>query len=152
MTNWNKILTTVDDSETSIRALQYVGKVTGSTKNPEITLLHIYPEPPPYYYLEGHSLPAYKEEKEALAEKIFKKAVDLLETYHIPQKNISTLCRMTPQGETISDAILDVRKEGDFGTIVVGKRGVSKAEEFLFGSISNAVTRKCDKFAVWVIG
>jgi hypothetical protein len=34
----------------------------------------------------------------------------------------------------------------------VGKRGISKAEEFLFGSISNALIHNGRDIAVWVIG
>ena len=55
-------------------------------------------------------------------------------------------------GKTISQMVLDVQREGDFGTVVVGKRGVSKAEEFLFGSISNALIHNGRDIAVWVIG
>ena len=39
-----------------------------------------------------------------------------------------------------------------FGTVVTGKRGVSKAEEFLFGSISNALARHARDFTAWIVG
>jgi len=53
---------------------------------------------------------------------------------------------------TISESIMAVQEEGKFGTIVVGKRGVSKAEEFLFGSISNALVHHTRDCTVWVVG
>jgi len=34
---------------------------------------------------------------------------------------------------------------------VVGKRGMSKKEEFLFGSVSRKIVRECQKSAVWVV-
>jgi len=55
-------------------------------------------------------------------------------------------------GYTISQAILDTQTEGKYGTIIVGKRGVSKAEEFLFGSISSALVHNSKNCTVWVVG
>ncbi len=56
------------------------------------------------------------------------------------------------EGRTISDTLLEVRQKGNFGTVVTGKRGVSKAEEFLFGSISNTLARHCNDFTSWIVG
>jgi Universal stress protein family. len=41
--------------------------------------------------------------------------------------------------------------EGGFGTVVIGRRGVSKAEEFLFGSVSTKVMHLAKDCAVWVV-
>lgn len=54
--------------------------------------------------------------------------------------------------KSISAAILDMQVREHYGTIVVGKRGIPKAEEFLFGSISNALVHTGKDIAVWVIG
>jgi nucleotide-binding universal stress UspA family protein len=52
---------------------------------------------------------------------------------------------------SISDLILHEQQEGGYGTLVVGRRGVSKKEEFLFGSVSSRVVRDAKHCAVWVI-
>lgn len=56
------------------------------------------------------------------------------------------------EGKTISQVVLEVQAEGSFGTVVTGKRGVSKAEKFLFGSISNALARHSKDFTSWIVG
>jgi nucleotide-binding universal stress UspA family protein len=146
-----KILLAVNESETSMKAVRYVGKMSGGLAGVHFCLLHVAPEPPPYYYHEGKSLKDYVLEKEAGAAAIFQTALTILAEYGIFKERVATRTYVAERSETISRAILTVRKEGDFGTVVVGKRGVSKAEEFLFGSISNAVVQNCKAFTVWVV-
>ena len=152
MTAWNKILVAVDETETSRRALRYLGHISGCTQGLEICLLHVYPPPPPYYAREGHTLADYRQDQESRARSIFAAATDLLAEYRIPAQQIHTDCRMATDAEPISKIILQAQTEGQYGTVIVGKRGVSKAEEFLFGSISNAVVRSSNNFTVWVVG
>lgn len=54
-------------------------------------------------------------------------------------------------GTSIAQEILAVLKEERFGTVVVGRRGVSKAEEFLFGSVSNKIIHHAKDCTVWVV-
>lgn len=149
---WHRFLVAVDETETSRRALRYLGQVTGSAQDLEIMLLHIYPEPPPNYLAHGNTLAAYQQEKEEIATRIFSQAVEVLDSFSIPEARIKNMTRMATAGEAISNAIIQVQKEGGFGTVIVGKRGVSKAEEFLFGSISNSLVRNSKDFTVWVVG
>jgi nucleotide-binding universal stress UspA family protein len=151
MAQSEKILVAVDEGDTSLRALRYVAKMAASMKNITICLLHIYPEPPPDYYIKGGTLEAYQTEKKEKAELIFAQAERTLLEAGIPLSIIRRLIRLA-SGKSISQTILDVQLEGDFGTVVVGKRGVSKAEEFLFGSISNALARHSCRFTTWVVG
>jgi len=146
-----KILLAVNDGETSLKAVRYVGATCGQMTDCEICLLHVSPEPPPYYYLEGNSEADYVKEKNAKAAKLFDKVIDMLGQLGIDPAIISTKFYITAHSETISSAIRAVQQEGGFGTVVVGKRGVSKAEEFLFGSISNAMARNCASFTLWIV-
>jgi hypothetical protein len=41
--------------------------------------------------------------------------------------------------------------KGGYGTIVVGRRGVSKVYEFLMGRVSNKVIQMAKDQAVWVV-
>ncbi|MBU4262281.1 MAG: universal stress protein, partial [Proteobacteria bacterium] len=92
----------------------------------------------------------YREEKETASLKIFSRAGKVLESHAIVGTRITTSCLMAT-GKTFSKTILQVQKDGGFGTVVLGKRGISKAEEFLFGSVSNAVIRESHEFTVWVV-
>lgn len=151
MTDWHKILVTVDDSIVSERVLNYVGEVVSCAADKvQILLLHVYPDPPPFYYTEGHNLTEYKEAKDQAARKIFDNAERILEKHHIAGKHITSSSVMT-QGKTYSEVIIETRRQGEFGTVVLGRRGISKAEEFLFGSVSSAVIRESHDFTVWVV-
>lgn len=151
MKSWDKILVGVDKTHTAMHAVQYVGSIIRSLKPPKITLLYVYPEPPPNFYQTGGLLPDYEKEKREYAQDIFSEGRTLLAECGVDSQNIDTVTRMAA-GETISQAILDVQQEGGYGTVVVGKRGVSRAEEFLFGSISNALVHSSGEFTVWVVG
>ena len=151
MARWEKILIAVDEGETSLRALRYVGRMASAMTDVSICLLNIYPEPPPDFYSNGGELAAYKAEKEKRAETIFAQGEHVLIEAGIPPGLIERTTLLAA-GKTISQMVLEVQRRGDFGTVVVGKRGVSKAEEFLFGSISNALARYSSSFTTWVVG
>ncbi len=151
MNDWKNVLVAVNNTPTSKQALQYAADILGNLPATRIGLLYIYPEPPPDYYRSGKSLDTYKEEKEEAASRFLELAVRELEQAGIEQGSISIMYRLADHA-TISQAILDVATEGKYGTIVVGKRGVSKAEEFLFGSISSALVHHSHECTVWVVG
>jgi len=151
MARWERILIAVDEGETSLRALRYVGRLAAAMKDVSICLLNIYPEPPPDFYTNGGVLAVYQAEKDRRADMIFAEGERMLVEAGIRLDSISRAAHLAV-GKTISQMVLDVQREGDFGTVVVGKRGVSKAEEFLFGSISNALARHSSSFTTWIVG
>ncbi len=52
---------------------------------------------------------------------------------------------------SIAQTILDIQQTGGYGTLVVGRRGITKGEEFLFGSVSTKLVRDARNCAVWVV-
>lgn len=151
MNDWKKVLIAVDDTPTSDRGLTYAGNILGKLDDVQICLIHIYPEPPPDYYQKGGSLSDYKKQREEQGAALFKRTAGILKGFGIQERAISQDIRMAEE-TTISKALLAAQEVGEFGTMVVGKRGVSKAEEFLFGSISNALVHHTHDCTVWVIG
>jgi nucleotide-binding universal stress UspA family protein len=151
MLGWKRIIIALDDNSRSLNAVEYVGNIAGHLDDLHLCLLHIYPEPPPDYYQSGAILVDYKSNQEQRANTLFDSARDILVQHGVELQRITTRCQMADH-QSISDAILRLQTEGDYGTIVVGKRGISKAEEFLFGSISNALIHNGHDIAVWVIG
>jgi nucleotide-binding universal stress UspA family protein len=135
----------------SLRAVSYVGRIAGDLKAVSICLLHVYPEPPPDFYVKGGIKDDYQTQKIVRAEDLFKRCIEILVAAGVKRDAIYCTTHMA-EGKTISDTVLEVRRQGDFGTVVTGKRGVSKAEEFLFGSISNALARHCHEFTTWIVG
>lgn len=49
--------------------------------------------------------------------------------------------RMVPRTGSVAAAILHALRQGDFGTLVMGKRGLSRIKQLLPGSVSSAVLR-----------
>lgn len=151
MSDWKRIIIAIDDSPRSINAVEYVGSIAGHLAEVQLCLLHVYPEPPPGYYQTGAPLDEYKREQEEKAKPLFAQAKKILQNHGIAAEAITSRCRIA--GDlSISAAILHLQVQEHYGTIVVGKRGISKAEEFLFGSISNALIHNGRDIAVWVIG
>ena len=151
MSDWKRIIIAIEDSPRSINAIEYVGSIAGHLVEVQLCLLHIYPEPPPDYYQSGSTLDQYKTEQEEKARILFAQAKRILQDHGISADAITSRCQIASQ-QSISAAILDLQVRENYGTIVVGKRGISKAEEFLFGSISNALIHNGRDIAVWVIG
>ncbi len=151
MADWRKMLIAVDEMESSLRAVRYVGQIVRDVQKVSICLLHVYPEPPPDFHQRGGDLSEYQTLSIVRAERIFTGCLEILVNADILRDTVYCKTHMA-EGKTISDTVLDVQKEGQFGTVVTGKRGVSKAEEFLFGSISNALARRCNDFTTWIVG
>jgi len=151
MSDWKRIIIAIDDSPRSINAVEYVGSIAGHLADVHICLLHIYPEPPPDYYRSGATLDAYQATQEEKAKALFAQTEKILQSHGIAPLTTTSKCLMADH-KSISAAILDMQVRKKYGTIVVGKRGIPKAEEFLFGSISNALIHNGRDIAVWVIG
>jgi 2,4-dienoyl-CoA reductase (NADPH2) len=47
--------------------------------------------------------------------------------------------RIVPRNGTVAATILGVLRDGDYGTLVMGKRGLSRIKQMLLGSVSSAV-------------
>ncbi|TKB26868.1 universal stress protein [Desulfopila sp. IMCC35006] len=151
MADWHNILIAVDEMDSSLRAVRYVAQIARDVKAATICLLHVYPEPPPDYHTKGGILEEYQAQRIVRAERIFARCLEILIAADITREAVYCTTHMA-EGKTISDTVLEAQRKGQFGTVVTGKRGVSKAEEFLFGSISNALARRCNDFTTWIVG
>ncbi len=50
-----------------------------------------------------------------------------------------------------SDAIINEAEDGDYGTIIVGRRGLSKVDAFFMGRVGHEVVYGGKNFTVWVV-
>jgi nucleotide-binding universal stress UspA family protein len=151
MSEWQKILVAVNDSDDALRAVQYVGEIARAVDIVSLYLLYVYPDPPPDYYTKGGNLDAYREIMQDQAGRAIKLAIDHLKKFGVREESISTDILLA-DGKTISQAILEAQERTGCNTLVVGKRGISKNEEFLFGSISNTLAQKTKGFTTWIVG
>ena len=144
------ILIAVDDSENARRAVQYVGRMLGGAEGFKVGVLHIIPDPEDDYFSE-------QGEREKWLERRREKIDRLLEEYK--QELIDA--GFAPENVTVRSALLNCpsmarcilaeRDREEYSTIVVGRQGLSRGEEFLFGSISSKIVTHAKNCTVWVV-
>jgi nucleotide-binding universal stress UspA family protein len=148
-TNKN-ILIAVDESENARRAVSYVGQLLGGISGFQVMVLHVIPDPEEDYF------PDQKEKDNWLA--ITKQRVDtMLSDYQqmlikagFSENSVSvkSTLRYCP---SMAECILAERDQTRYDTIVVGRHGVSRREEFLFGSISSKIVNHAKNCTIWVV-
>ncbi len=160
-----KVLIAADASEASLRAVIYTGDLLGKFRpDCEVCLLYVesLPEadmfPDEEKWKENcHELRNTMQEflsraKQALIDRgISASAIEskYVVNCHSPfHEDAVSYCSI---GLNIAQDILNVQREGGFGTIAMGRRHISKAEEFLFGSVSNKIIHEARDCAVWVV-
>lgn len=148
--NYKKILVAVDASENARRAVKYVGEIVGQSPGFEITLLYVVRYVERDLFPDDKSWENRKKQDKEKAQRVLAELETLLHTHGLSEDTVSARL-IEISNFSIAQAIMDYQKSNGFGTIVVGRRGMSKAEEFLFGSISNKIVHYAKNCAVWVI-
>ncbi len=144
-----KMLIPVDGSAHAERAVEHAGLMVAGIPDVSINLFHVLSEK----YLEyGEDLGTEywstwtKERKKTIAS-FLDKAKEMLLSIGIPENAISTTFK---EGGDTAKEILKAQKEGGYGTIVMGKRGLSGIKEFI-GSVSKKVLTHVNNCAVWLV-
>jgi nucleotide-binding universal stress UspA family protein len=144
------ILIAVDDSENSSRAVNYVGQVLSGGQGYKTALLHIIPEPEEDYFPnrgdQQRWLTRYREKMTALLEEYRQVLID--HGFKSDEVTVQIKLRGCP---SMAECILNERKRLGYDTIVVGRQGISRSEEFLFGSISSKIVTHGGSCTVWVV-
>ena len=144
------LLIAVDASDNSRRAVQYVADMLGGIKGFKATVLHVIREP------EEDEFPG-QEEKEKWYHAHRQHMNRMLEEYRgmlidagFAAEDVSTrsTLRYCP---SMAECILAERDSMEYATLVVGRKGLSRKEEFLFGSISGKIVRTARNCTVWVV-
>ncbi len=145
------LLIAVDASENSRKAVDYVGRLLGGVVGDfHITLLHLILEPDADYFPS-------KEEHQIWIDQKLKESVRLLEGYRDvligygfegDRIRVLTPIRFCP---SISECILEQKDMLEYGTIVVGRKGLSPKEEILLGSVSSRLVKLARNCTVWVV-
>ncbi len=151
-----RILVAVDGSENSLRSVDHLSFILGACREEEIQilLLHVWPG---LINLSGLLVvPDFS--SLSLSEEKYKKAITpyldqcegiLREAGINPERIERKIClRCSDIGKTI----LAEADSGHYGTLVVGRRGISKAKEFFLGSVSNKIVQEARNKAVWIVG
>jgi nucleotide-binding universal stress UspA family protein len=151
-----KLLIAVDASIYSSNTLHSLEKLFAGLANIRIHLLSVIPCNPSqvakewFDELELMSTLSKEEQKRfAAAKRFLKKAVEQLERNGIAPEQVSTEVKLSAASP--AEEILHVARKGLFDALVIGRRGVSKLEELIMGSVSCTVFEKCHDVPIWIV-
>ena len=147
------ILVAMDGSEHCLRALEHVLYVTHDNPDARFTVYHVMRKDRDYAGLE-FEIPTSPELEKVLArtnrhfvDEFHERAEKMLAEYGISRDRIEV--RIAERRRNPGKAIIEKIKSGGFGTIVMGRSGMSRS--FFMGSVSNYVTRRATDCAVWLV-
>ncbi len=148
--NPKRLLIAVDASANSERAVAYVGDILCHAREAEILLLCLSKMPDRDLFPDDAAWQANAQKQDSDYRDFLARARRSLEQRGVDSGCIET--RLVPfKGFSVAQGILNEQRNGGYGTIVVGRRGMSKEEEFLFGSVSSRVVHHARNCAVWVV-
>jgi nucleotide-binding universal stress UspA family protein len=149
--SFNKnILIAVDDSDNSRRAVSYVAQLLGGMGGFKVAIVHVIPEAEEDYF-------PTTEEKEKWLSQYRQKVETMLENYRQILLRAGFLARDVSVRyplrycPSMAECILAERDDTEYHTLVVGRQGLSRSEEFLFGSVSSKIVNHAKNCTVWVV-
>jgi len=144
------VLLAVDASESSRKAVNFVGTVAAASEA-KITLFHVVRK---FGYLDDPTL--HHGEIQGFWEEVRSDIPRMFRSYQLSlEKAGITALRIS--SETILDSpsrsgeIMRAAREGAYGTIVMGRRGLSRVRDFLMGRVTSKVLNQAKDFAVWIV-
>jgi len=144
------LLAAVDESDNSRRAVMYLADFFGDYKDVFITLLTVIPEPSEDYFQTDREKTQWMTEKKKKMEDILNEYKNILLGAGFREDQVET--RLSIQKCTsVGDAILEEQDKLRCCIVIVGRRGISHNEEFIFGSTSNKILHHAKNCAVMVI-
>ena len=148
-----KVLICVDRSGNALRAVDHVGFMLAGT-DCQITLFNTMRDLkrmiPKEVVEEAPELEKLWEEKAAReVGETMKKAKAMLIEAGIPEEQISK--RVVQGSRSPGDDIIKEAKQKGYGTIVMGRRGISGFKEFVFGSVTKRILNQAAGFVVWIV-
>lgn len=143
----NSILVAVNDSMSSRAAIDFLCKLPFSYQNINITLFHVLRAP-----VSGEELMGKKfmtKQPERLMDMLEKSKKKLIKHGFISDKIEIEL--LSESHQTVGEGIIDRFNKGDYNMVVIGRKRMSKAEEFVLGDPSVKLIRTLEKTAVIVV-
>ncbi len=144
------LLLAVDESENSKRAVMYVADFFSANPDVFVTLLSIIPEPSEDMFPTEEKRQQWIAERKTAMDKSMAVYTQILTGAGLMEKQIEVrfvVRRVT----SIGDAILEEQAKLRCCIVVVGRRGLTHNEEFLFGSTSSKILHHATHCAVMVV-
>ena len=149
----DKIMVAVDGSESSLRAVDHISFMLMGNTNVAVTLLHVMSKAREFYEESLDEEPST--ELEDLVTSGDKKRIDQFYPLAVKKFKDAGLSENQIEIQTLEGrnrpgrVIIETASKGNFGTVVIGRRGINKA--FFTGSVSHYVINKASGCALWVV-
>ncbi len=143
----NFILVPLSDSVASRTVVNYVANISFCPEDVHLTLLHIYKEPTGAEDLMGKK---FVSEQKTRIKGLLNDAKDKLVESGFNPRNIQIKVVEGPY-PTVTDGIIDQFNKGNFDMVILGRKHMTKAEEFVLGDISIKLIRSLEKAAILVV-
>jgi nucleotide-binding universal stress UspA family protein len=148
-----KILICIDGSENAMRAVDHAGFMLAGT-DCEVTIFHTMRHLSRFVPSEVLAEDAKLQDlwKQKAGENIapyMGKAKALLLDAGLSENQISL--KLVDGSQSPAKDIVKEARENNYGTVVVGRRGISKLKEFLFGSVTKKILHTMVGLSVWVV-
>jgi nucleotide-binding universal stress UspA family protein len=148
-----RVLIAVDNSENALRAVDHAGFMLSETDCPVTifhTMRHLRRFVPQEVLDEAPELEKLWKTKAGMEiEPFMKKAEEMLVKAGIGQSRISQ--KIVDGSRSPASDILEEARNNQYGTIVMGRRGISGVQEFFMGSVSSKVLQNSTGMAVWIV-
>ncbi|GAB4344860.1 MAG: universal stress protein [Desulfobulbaceae bacterium] len=144
------LLVAVDASDNSKRAVMYLADFFCGDPSVFITILSILPEPSEDFFPAEEERQQWLSEERGKMEEILAGYKQLLLDAGFREEQIEVRLVVRPC-TSIADAILEEQAKLRCCIVVVGRRGISHNEEFIFGSTSSKILHHATNCAVMVV-
>lgn len=148
-----RIILAVDGSESSLRAVDHLSFMLGGMPpQSKITLFHVIPRAADYCVIRFDDRAS---DIDAVVTQGDRRCVDQFYAHALKKFKEAGIAEAQIQLKThgrtanVGKAILAEARKGDYGTVVIGRRGVSRA--FFMGSVSRYVVEKLSGRALWLV-
>lgn len=156
-----RVLVPIDASEGALQAVRYVGKMLGGVKDVHVTLFHAMRGLDVFMQGFGESFVLSHDrdwltrvdqellEAEKEMDRFFDQARGVLVGAGLDGERVAT--KLVKGVSSRAGAVINEAREGGYGTVVMGRRGLSRIQEFFMGRVSSKVIQMAKGLTVWVV-
>jgi nucleotide-binding universal stress UspA family protein len=145
-----EILVAIDGSESSLRTIDHISFMVSNNPAVRLTLLHV-TSSPRSFNLDEEPSPELEQivarGDKASIEQFYPHAKQKFKDVGIPEDQIEM--KTVKGGRRAGKDILDYALKGNYGTVIIGRRGVNKA--FFMGSVSRYIINRVSNRALWIV-
>lgn len=150
------VLIALDGSKSSTQALEYAVGLTGIVSDLKMVLMTVMPQTPPLYKAEAKTDGAMLARLRKLEQVNKKKGREILDKArdYLVEKNISPdriEVRLVSRMNGLAKDLVNQAELGHFDSLILGRRGLTRAQEVFMGSVSNQVIQHAANVPLWII-